>query len=499
MQQLKSTLEATPVSRAFNHSFSLAKLAANAFSILTSDMTNRIASFVLYALVARQLGGREFGQMSLGLTYFQSFQFLAVAGIQALVTREIARNRSQTGRYLINANVTVSGFALLAIVLLGLLARLLQYAPDTTWVILWLSAGLLPYALSTIYDAVFQAWEQMHYIAYANLLVNLVRIGGSVWLLTSGYGLTALVALLLAAHLLTVLVKWGLAQYYLDYTRGALDLRFCWQMCRATLTFLGIDGLMAIMATFQVILLSKFASEREVGLFNAASQLLTPISLVFQSAAISIFPALCRSYQQAPQRLGIMTERLLELLLVIVIPAAAALCFFADDLLRLLYGKPEFGSAALALQILVVAMVLRVFTQVLGRVLVASLREKVTLRILVLDTLASVILGLLLIRQWGLLGAAVTTVLVRVFDFALHYVPVTRSLPRRLALEKGLWLPLLATAGAMGYWVLAGHRAPITTLLIGSGLYCLVAALIALLAFGGVAALKARYRILTID
>lgn len=476
----------------------LAKLATNAFAILAGDMTTRMASFVLYALVARHLGAHEFGQMSLGLTYFQSFQFLAVAGIQALVTREIARNRSQTGRYLVNANVAVAGFSLLSVALLVIVARLLDYAPDTTAVILWLAMGLLPYAISTIYDAVFQAWEQMQHIAYANLVVNLLRIGGCWWLLTRGYGLMALVTLLLVAHVVTVLVKWWLARHYLTDNHAVVELPFCWQLCRNTLTFLGIDGLVAIMSAFQVILLSKFASERDVGLFNAASQLLVPVSLVFQSAAISIFPALCRGYQQGAQQLGVMTERLLELLLLIVVPAAVALCVFAAALLQLLYGKAEFAAAAPALQILVGAMVLRVFTQVLGRVLVASLQEKVTLRILLLDTLASVVLGFLLIPSWGLLGAAVSTVLVRLLDFGLHYVPVTRSLSQRIALEKGIWLPMLATGGALLYWMTPLQQPPLLALFIGGLLYSLLAGVLVLATLGGITHLKERYRVLTV-
>jgi O-antigen/teichoic acid export membrane protein len=207
---------------------------------------------------------------------------------------------------------------------------------------------------------------------------------------------------------------------------------------------------------------------------------------------------MCRGYQQGAQRLGVMTERLLELLLLVVVPSAVALCVFADDLLQLLYGKAEFAAAAPALQILVGAMVLRVFTQVLGRVLVASLQEKITLRILLVDTLASIALGFLLIPTWGLLGAAVSTVLVRLLDVALHYVPVTRSLPQRLALEKGLWLPLLATGGALLYWLTPLQQPPLLALLIGGLLYGLLAGVIALVSLGSVDRLKERYRVLTV-
>jgi len=62
-----------PVSR-------IKRITLNAVSILASDVTNRLSTFIIYALVARYLGALEFGQMSLGLTLFHTFQLLAMAG-----------------------------------------------------------------------------------------------------------------------------------------------------------------------------------------------------------------------------------------------------------------------------------------------------------------------------------------------------------------------------------------------------------------------------------
>src|SRR6266446_4383393 len=47
---------------------SVRQISGNVFAILSSDVMNRVTSFVLYALVARHLGGHEFGQLSLALT-----------------------------------------------------------------------------------------------------------------------------------------------------------------------------------------------------------------------------------------------------------------------------------------------------------------------------------------------------------------------------------------------------------------------------------------------
>jgi hypothetical protein len=150
----------------------LRRIAANAASLLASDVINRATTFALYALVARSLGAYEFGQLSLALTLFYTFQILAVAGLKTLVTREIAKHRERTDELLVNGSVVVLATALASMAMLGIFVRLMGYDASTARVILLLSAGLIPYALSAICEAVFQGWERMRLIAIANIPVN---------------------------------------------------------------------------------------------------------------------------------------------------------------------------------------------------------------------------------------------------------------------------------------------------------------------------------------
>jgi len=59
----------------------------------------------------------------------------------------------------------------------------------------------------------------------------------------------------------------------------------------------GIDGALAIENSLNVIFLPKLATEREVGLYSAATQLMVPLVLVYQSIAQSIFPVMCRKVE----------------------------------------------------------------------------------------------------------------------------------------------------------------------------------------------------------
>ena len=178
---------------------SLLKTGGNALSLLTSDVMNRATSFVLYAMVARNLGAHEFGQLTLALTVFYTFQVFAVAGLRTLVIRQVAKDRNQTGTYLINGGAVVAFSSIFSLVVLCGFVRLMHYPRSTALVILLLSFGLFPYAFSAICEGIFQAWERMRYIPYVNVPVNIAKIGGAFLLLSRRNGLYAVVAILLSS------------------------------------------------------------------------------------------------------------------------------------------------------------------------------------------------------------------------------------------------------------------------------------------------------------
>ena len=79
-------------------------------------------------------------------------------------------------QYLVNGSAIVVVFSLLSMAALLAFVRLADYSTETVFVILLLSLGLLPFSLSTVCEAVFQAWERMHYIAWANVPVNIAKV-----------------------------------------------------------------------------------------------------------------------------------------------------------------------------------------------------------------------------------------------------------------------------------------------------------------------------------
>jgi O-antigen/teichoic acid export membrane protein len=146
------------------------------------------------------------------------------------------------------------------------------------------------------------------------------------------------------------------------------------------------------------------------------------------------------------------------------------------------------------LRIIAFSLVPFALAHMLSVVLVASLREKTTLRILVVDFAAGLVLGTILISSFGVLGAGLALFLTRSIDFVQNYLRVTEM--SRMALGKLLWKPMVASACMIAYLLaLRAHvaRSLAVEVATGAALYCAVLIALALWSAGGPTQLKAKY------
>jgi O-antigen/teichoic acid export membrane protein len=406
----------------------LVRILANAISILAADVVNRGTTFVLYALVARYLGAFEFGQLSLALTLFYTFQVLAAAGLKTLVVREVARDKEKTNAYLVNGSATVTATFLVSVAFLFAFVRVMGYSRPTASLILFLSLGLLPASLAALFEGLFQAWEKMHLIAMGNVPANAVKAGVAFVALTHGSSLYQLAAVILMTQVTIAVIEWRLLRRHIVQPRRGFEFGFSLRMLRSSVPFLGIDVTIAVWASVQIVLLSALAGETEVGFYSAAAQVLVPVGLLFQSLTQTMFPIMCRRFEQDCRDLKQVAESVLACLLAAAIPVSGILFALADRVLALLY-RDKFVAAVPVLRILVWSVVLGAITQALGQVLLAGGRELVTLRIVAVNTAVSLVLGMLLIHLLGPLpGAAFATLITAAVNVVQHYMPVSRLL-----------------------------------------------------------------------
>lgn len=422
---------------------SLLRVTGNAASLLTTELLNKATNFLIYALIARyELGLGAFGSFSLGLLLVYVFQVFASVGLPNLLTREIAQRVTRAPRLLSNGLVAASLTSLLAMLAMFVTPWIMRYDPTTSWVIVVLSLGLWPYAASQVFEASFRGTQRMHFIALANMIANTGKVLGAIWLLHHGYGVVELAGLLVAVRFLVLLTD---MVCYFGWSGDRLvswDRRYVIALVRRSSTFLGIDAAIAGWSAVDALILSKIMSPQEVGLYSAALQLLQPASLVYLSIVGSIFPAMCHRHRQSmsdlqglttsqareQMQLYALTRWMVAFLLMLGLPAVVLIFSFADVILQLAYNDAAFVRSIPVMQIACFALITQCFTTILGHALWAADHEGETLRIVITNLTANLIISSITIYNWGLIGAVAGTLLVSFLNVLQHYLAYMKVL-----------------------------------------------------------------------
>ena len=150
-------------------------LKKNTVSILIARIAAPASSLFLIICVARYLGVEELGKYSLILSFLLLFQILPTFGLNYYITREVSRDNSLAGRYLVDGMLFFIISGLFFSVVLNILAHFLSYPDDVKTGLFIVSFALVPSGLYVLYESLLMGLETMSYLSTVNLLEGLFR------------------------------------------------------------------------------------------------------------------------------------------------------------------------------------------------------------------------------------------------------------------------------------------------------------------------------------
>lgn len=417
--------------------FSLKRIALNAISIGGGEVANKASTFLVYAAVSRNAGLEAFGQLALGLTLLYTCHVFGYAGLPTVLIRLVARRPHTARRYLIHGYIATAMTSCLAALTMVAIAFAMRYQATTTQVICWLALAVPFYSLTMIAEAIIKGRDKMHLIALGNLPGNAAMVLGSLIVLWQGYGVLGVTLVIVLSRLLTLLALHSLASFALaedSPPRSRVRLSFSLRLLSRSRIFLGSDGIAAIGASLYGLLLSKFTSESEVGMLNAAFQLLQPIQIMYRSVGHSAFPPLVAAAKTSKQAVANLAHSVLSLLIRVAFPASLVMFVFAGDFLDLVYGSKGFRQGAFVLQIVAFNLLFDPLNPVFGHGLWAVGADRAVFRVVLTNIIFSLLLGLLLIGSFGLAGAAACALVSSIVNTGQHYVMFSQKVasPRLL-------------------------------------------------------------------
>jgi len=399
-------------------------------------------SYFFGVLVARFIGPSSYGQFSLGLTLFNVIAILSVFGLDNAILKYMPEysNKDQVNN---DINLLLSGLIIggvISVILSFLFYLNSEYLSnkifndeDLSLIFKYFSIGIPAYVLTTISLSMLQAKHNIYLrisIKYfSEPLIKILIAGG---LLFIGLEIeAAILAFVFSLWFSLILCYIGLRRN-LNISSFSLDEKYG---VRSTLRNLFtyssplLIGLIFITVANRsdFILLGYMKTSFDVGLYAAAFQTTAIIVIVLQSVESIVAPHISEALntKEIEKINNIYT---MSLRWVVILGVPLFVIFITQAKLILSIFGEEFVAATTAFVVLATGHFINLTTGSSNYILLFLGRTKLVMLNQIINSILIVLLNVLLINEYGILGAAISMLVATLVVNVIRIVQVYRIL-----------------------------------------------------------------------
>ena len=407
--------------------------------IFFGNVLYSLFKFLLDAFVARLLTLNDNGMLGYANSLIEVASALSSLGFASIITREFVEDDEKSGESLCSCIVFSSAVALVAVACLQVIVRITAPGESMLHTIVLLQSS------STVFStlSLFVYWFRYKNKANVVAILRLVAFGiSAVWrvlvLLLNG-GLVHYTIGLAAETLL-----FGLFLGIVFFRNYNGHFRFSFgrvkKVLKSSYPFIFSALLTTIYGQTDKIMLKSMVDNSAVALYNASLRLACALSMI-PSSLVEAFRPEVMSLKFKDERMYL--KRFRQLYAVVFWFSAAYGIFvtiFAKYIILFLYGEKYLGAVS-SLSLIVWYSAFSYFGSINNMYMVSEYKSGWVQITTLSGAAANVILNYLLIPQWGIVGAALASLLTQfIANFAMLWIvkdlrPGFKNLLRGLALR----------------------------------------------------------------
>ncbi len=392
----------------------LQKIVGNTGWLLVDKVVRMGVGLFVGIWVARYLGPEQFGLLSYATAFVALFATVATLGLDGIAVREIVRDPASKSEILGTVFVLrlAGGVATLVFALVS--APFLRSTDALTrWLVAIIAAGTVFQAFDTI-DYWFQSQIQSRYTVVAKnaafLLTALLKV---ILLIIKA----PLIAFALAGLIEIALGAAGLALAYRSHGQLLRSWRWNPSWARRLLSDswpLILSGMViAVYMRIDQVMLGAMIGDRAVGIYSAAVRISEIWYFVPTTIVISVYPTIIRAKQQSNELYLRRIQYLYTLLIWTALCIAIPLTFLSTGIVTRLFGL-QYTEAGVVLAIHIWTAVFIFYGIGKGAYIQSENMQLFSLVCTSSGAVANVVLNMVLIRRYGVVGAAMATLFAQI-------------------------------------------------------------------------------------
>lgn len=377
----------------------------NALLLALNPILRALLAIPLAGFVAHQLGVEGYGAFNFALSFAVLFSVVANVGLNEAFLREVAREPAGASGLWSSVMAIKTGLAFGYLALLALVAAGFGYGPSVIWLIALLGVGQASVSLENTSLALFAGRQEMKAVAGFGGVKVLAETAVTVIVLLAGadaLGLAGSRAVLAAVWVAATV--WAVRRVY-GVTFGRRARGGMIALGRPALGFAAIAAIGCINARIGVLLLENARGLEAVAVFSAAMVPVERLYLFIPAIQDAMFPFFSSIAPTDERRFTASLGRAVRYQCLIAVGLGLSVSLVGPWVLRLVFPR-GFEPSADVLEILGLAVAIRVLNGLLATAALARGLERTTARVSALQCVVGVLIALLLVGPQGPTGLA---------------------------------------------------------------------------------------------
>lgn len=384
-------------------------IAKNTFWLVFGTLLSRIIRLAIVVYAARVLGTSEYGTFSYALSIAALLTVFLDFGVNAIITRESARDLSVQKTYFSTALIIklVMFAVVFALILVAAPAIIRQHEVVVLFPLVVLMMGFD--SLRDFGMSLARAQERMELESTVQIITNvMIVVAGFIALWISRSAQSLVWGYVMGTGLGMIIAFYPFWEY-IKKPFAAFDKTLVKKILIASWPF-GMLGIMSgVMLNTDTIMLGWFRDLSDVGVYGAVQRVVQVIYFLPGFLAIASFPLMARLITNV-EKMKRVLERGLSLLSMVAVPITVGGALVAYEILFVLYGT-QYMAGVMAFRLMCLTILPAFLSSMFGNALFALNKERKLIWYVLLGIFGNFFFNLLLIPVWGIEGAALSTVL----------------------------------------------------------------------------------------
>ncbi len=412
----------------FNISATQQKVVKNLVWAVVGKIVTLLGSLLVGILVARYLGPQQYGLMNYVFSYIAVFQVFASFGLDSIEIREEAHRNEEKNKLIGTAFLLKILFAIITILLVVVSVWIFEADTFTKWMIIMYSLSMIMNSFGVIRNY-FTSIVWNEYIVKTEITRTIIGAGIKVALLLIH---ADLIWFILSTLFDTILLASG---YIVSYRRKIDRIRN-WTFDKTTALYLIKQSFPLLLSGAAVVvyqkidqvMLGNMIDKTAVGYYSVAGKFTEICLFIPTILSQTITPILVKAYHENIDDYQRKAKSFMNITIWGTIIICIVICLISNPLIKYTFGT-EYTAATILLQIMIFKTIGYASAQITGALIVIEEKQKYVVIRNIIGCLVCIGLNLLLIPQYGVVGAAIASVITAISTgyFSHLLIPSYRS------------------------------------------------------------------------